>query len=323
MKFFMLLFLITSVASAQSIENAVLQTPLVPPHRPGAELSSLQMWPAKFAKNRRVKRDDQGIVYDTTNHHDRFGFRTNGPPQEIPARKKHLFITGCSIAYGLGVEDNETFAALLAERFPDYRVVNMSVVGGSPAELLYLWKNFSFEEVYPEKEGLLIFNVLANHANRLKRTWQYLGWAYPFTPVFDESFESTTLLSDRWDFSWAKNMRKLGLEYYWLRLVSHFDRITPQEFTELMIPYLTHAKEAYLARFPRGRFVVTWFGYDTPTFNKESVPEFLGALKKAGIEYWVPDTPVPLKRSDYLIPRDNHPNARAHREQADFLARRL
>lgn len=321
MKNFTLLFFMLASASvaAQSIENIVPQNPLTLPHHPGVDLSSLQMWPAKIARNRRIKKDAKGTVYDTTNRHDRYGFRLTAPVRDVARRKHHLFITGCSISYGLGVEDGETFAAHLEEQFPDHRVVNMSAVGGGPAELLYLWKNFSLEQVYPEATGILLFNILANHSHRLKRTWQYLGWAFPFSPVFDEDFEATSPISHRWDFSWAKNMRKWKLEYYWLRLVSHFDHIAPQEFNDLMVPYLVRAKAAYLARFPRGRFVVTWFLSDIPTLDAQSVPGFLAALDDAGIEYWVPPVPKDFKRSEYMIPRDNHPNARAHREQADFL----
>ena len=67
------------------------------------------------------------------------GYRGARHPYEKPPGRKRVVMVGDSIGYGAGVEDEETFGALLESQHPDLEIVNLSVGGyGTDQELIKL-----------------------------------------------------------------------------------------------------------------------------------------------------------------------------------------
>jgi hypothetical protein len=67
------------------------------------------------------------------------GYRGARHPFEKPPGRKRVVMVGDSIGYGAGVDDRETFGALLESQHPDLEVVNLSVGGyGTDQELIKL-----------------------------------------------------------------------------------------------------------------------------------------------------------------------------------------
>lgn len=297
----------------------VAQEHQLAPHAPGTDLRSLRAWQGDKAKSLTTKFDDHGVVGQTLAYHEPFGFRTTGKKKSSPASERHLFLNGCSWTYGSGVDGARTFAAHLEEKLARFRVVNMGARGGSPNEALYIWRNFYWEQVYPEKQGFLIYTLISDHYERVKRTWRYLHWAPAFTPVYDESLEHFAPSFEFLDFKVAKFVRNARVDKWWLRMTSHFSKGDPQDYNAVIVRYLRAIKGAYLKRFPQGRFVVTWMNITTPGFSPDDTVSFLRALDDAGIEYWRPVAELKHPDADYTIPRDGHPSELAHDEHARFL----
>lgn len=56
-------------------------------------------------------------------------YRITGPPAPLDDPRPELFVYGCSVAYGYGVADAETFPYVLQTRLPGVRVKNYAVPG--------------------------------------------------------------------------------------------------------------------------------------------------------------------------------------------------
>lgn len=319
-----MLLQISVVAQGQmSTEIIATQRAVLPPHSPSANLRSVHSWNGRIAKGIIRKFDSQGKVFEFVVEHNHFGFRVTGRPPSKIKPKFHLFLNGCSWTYGTGVAGDKTFAAHLEEQRPQYRVVNMAARGGSPAEALYIWRNFNWPEVYPEKKGLLIYTFIKDHFERIKRSWRYLSWGSPMSPVFDKDLIDSKPSKEFADYQWAKFVRSLGIDYWWLRGTAHFWSKNPPEFNDLIVQYMLAIKAEYLKRYPEGRFVFTWMRQETMNFSAKQIETLTAALDKAGIEYWQPTEPLKYKYEEYGIPRDGHPTEIAHSEQAKFLMTRI
>jgi len=72
--------------------------------------------------------------------------------------KKRILLIGDSIVYGLGVEQDKTFAALLNESLPEHEVINAGV-GGWNTQNEYLWL---LEEGVDLEPDLIILYITAN-----------------------------------------------------------------------------------------------------------------------------------------------------------------
>gem|GEM_PF-1980244 len=326
LRLFLVLLLVACPVHAQLLSRPYVlerQDYAVPPLSINGNPASLKYWRGYQAKIISTKYDEQGKVFEFTSRHNPYGFRiTNKPAPAVPW-DHHIFLTGCSWTYGTGLEVEAIFAAHLEEKLPNYRVTNMAARGASPAEALYLWKNFDWQKVYPEPSGVHIYTVFSGHLGRLQRTWQYLNWGHEESPVFDADLQTSKPSKEFWDFQWAKLINKLGLDYWWLRMTSHFMSTDPTELNGPMVRYLLAIKGEYLERYPRGRFIVSWMHHAHPGHNPEDTPSFTAALEKVGIEYWQPPAKLSRPREEYSLIRDGHPSALAHKEYAEFLLEKM
>lgn len=112
---------------------------------------------------------------------DRYGRRLTGDPTASraswPART--VVLVGDSFVFGLGVDDRDTFAWLLAQRLPDHRIVNLGVPGwGTDQELAEL------EEVLQSRSAPRVSDIVVvvfeNDFRDVQRTFDpYLGRRKP------------------------------------------------------------------------------------------------------------------------------------------------
>ena len=84
---------------------------------------------------------NQGLKYEVTHNPDSQRITSNLPLDSLP----EIWLFGCSYTYGMGVDDDETFAWKLQEKYPEQQVINFGVPGyGTVQSLLQLiiaWKN--------------------------------------------------------------------------------------------------------------------------------------------------------------------------------------
>lgn len=113
------------------------------------------------------------LSYDVTYTIDERGNRTT--PQSYQHPK--ILILGCSYTFGHGVEDNENYAWLLAEKLPGFKVEN----GGTMAwGTIQAWLKLQKELSENDDTRLVIYSYITDHARRnyLDKKWLETLWKW-------------------------------------------------------------------------------------------------------------------------------------------------
>lgn len=100
------------------------------------------------------------VVYST----DAYGHRIT-PVEHRERRHKFLALFGCSIAFGLCVNDDQTIAACLGRRLPDYMPYNFAYQGYGAQQMLLTLQG-PIESEIQEKEGVGIYVFIMAHVSR-------------------------------------------------------------------------------------------------------------------------------------------------------------
>jgi hypothetical protein len=111
-----------------------------------------------FKKNPKPEYNSTSITYQCNS----YGYRT--PEFDFTSSTPSIFCLGCSFTYGIGVRQEETWPALIQQRFPEYDVHNLGSAGSSgdtvvrtlsnagdllnPKILLILWPEIFRFELY-------------------------------------------------------------------------------------------------------------------------------------------------------------------------------
>jgi hypothetical protein len=121
--------------------------------------------------------------YDVTYHTGPDGFRLMPTPRSGPTAPEIIFL-GCSMTFGIGAEDDEYYAWLLAKNaWPDYKVLNWSVSGwGTTHASVMLDEALQHQP----KPVLIIYAMIAGHLERnyLRKSWRSTSAAH--FPFFNE-----------------------------------------------------------------------------------------------------------------------------------------
>lgn len=91
-----------------------------------------------FPPNHEGRFERDGGSFSFTYTTDERGFRN---PSPWP-RRAEIVVLGDSMAFGYGVEDDETWTAVLAEQLPGGRIINLGLVGGAPQQYFRIYERF-------------------------------------------------------------------------------------------------------------------------------------------------------------------------------------
>ncbi len=84
--------------------------------------------------------------------------------------KKNIFLFGDSFTYGVGLNYENTYAGLIANKKKDYNIYNFAVGSYSPSVYLYKLKEFINNKIFPDK--IIVFLDLTDVFDEAKR-WNY------------------------------------------------------------------------------------------------------------------------------------------------------
>jgi len=167
-------------------------------------------WPAEFEDGQFVRFRPGSTFrvvtgeYETTAHVDQFGGRTTcvESPQ-LPEQK--LVLLGDSFTFGVGVEDCESFASLIASDYPDLRTVNLGVPGSALPH--QIWIALKRRQAAPVETAYVYFFFLGNDFDDIVNA-QLFWW-------------ESQALSDADRVRPLREARKSRAVLEWLNQVSH------------------------------------------------------------------------------------------------------
>jgi len=121
---------------------------------------------------------DGSTVYATLVTTDEHGLRSTPDPFAGEPGRSHLATLGCSFTWGVGVDDDETFASQLAARLPDRHVYNFGIPGAGPNDLLAREEELGLFSAIQEPRGSALYLWIGEHVQRANGSMSVVGrWA--------------------------------------------------------------------------------------------------------------------------------------------------
>jgi len=249
-----------------------------------------------------------------------------------------LLVSGCSFAFGTGVEDDETLPAYLAGEVPDYRVYNYAFQGYGPQHVLAMIEDGRFARELEEDRAFLLYVFIPDHIRRVIGSSKVVcGWihgdGYPYYD-YDASgmvCRFGSFASGRpWRQSWYGLLRRE-------QCMKFFGTDWPPRLTEghkrLTADVLKRAVDLFAEQYgPNSACVVLYPGDVRYTEQSDSGRSFIPYLEAVSVPYIDCTDAFDLGEEGYSIPRDGHPTPKAHQiiarsiatflEQGGALARR-
>jgi lysophospholipase L1-like esterase len=103
---------------------------------------------------------------------DAHGFRNPSPWPE----RADIVVLGDSMAFGYGVDDDEAWTALMADRLPGARIINLGLIGAAPQQYLRVHERFG-QALRP---GLVLFCLFPG--NDLRDAGRFSEWLQAGSP---------------------------------------------------------------------------------------------------------------------------------------------
>lgn len=277
---------------------------------------ALRARPNEVCEHRAILRPSGEEIFDKRYTLDEHGHRR--VPQPEGEKAFHLATFGCSLTFGIGVNDEETWPSLVAGHWPEAHVYNFAFGSYGPGHT-YLQLVNDVTDIIEEPQGAAIYLLMSDHVNRLLPRIRYATmWTRKF-PAF--------LLSSTGE---ARYYGSLDTAYPgWLRFL---DVVSREKFVkwsgldfpaqpaardyELCVAILAGAREEYRRRFPGNEFYVLLDPVCFKNFDYEAIVSsllargvpFLNARGTYGDDPWSKHYPV-----------EGHPRPVANRALSSWL----
>ncbi len=240
-------------------------------------------------------------------------------PLEAYARaadRPEVWLFGCSLTHGYGLNDDETFAWKLQEKLPNYEIVNFGVEGYSTVQSLLQLKRALQERGRPEA-ATLIYGKFHDERSVLSRNWwkdNLQLWKYVETPQPYARLNEAGRLQ----------LRYLETPY------SLFPVVRMSAFANALDEIYTGWHDSNMPQAAVGRALILEFAQ---TCKEAGVPFLLAAWDLPGsltplvdrcAKNDIPAACVAVPSTpEYIDPATGHPNAKAARIIAENLHKAL
>lgn len=267
---------------------------------------------------------NQGLTYQATHSPDSQRVTSANPVRVHP----EIWLFGCSYTYGMGVNDEETFAWKLQEKLPQHRVVNFGVPGFGTVQTLLQLKTALSRDSSPEA---VILNFADFHPERnvlAPRYRQALSIGYRMAvrnqasmmensqiPFAVYEGDHVTLTSEDWGDLYQdwRGRELLCSVNFWQTFADNIHQadLLPESVTIHLIAEMAH--QCRIRHIP---FLVSGL---TSSLSTSTIFQHLNEQ-----DIQTADISVDLSQPEFTHhPYDSHPNARAHAIFADRLHNRL
>jgi len=242
------------------------------------------------------------------------------PMNHREQRRNFLLFFGCSMTFGLGVNDHETMPFYVAQYASHYRPYNYGVSGYGPHYMLAQLQRGDLTKEINENHGIAIYTFIDHHIDRAIGTMRVYNQWEQHAPFY--TLDAHDRLVRKGDFT---SGRPLVSFLYWVmgqsQILQYYNITFPpsirEEHIQLTARIITEARTAFHQQFPNAEFYVLL--YPGVRRGQGLIPY----LSQAGVKYLdyarLIDWPHPgLTQADGA-----HPTAQGHRVVAAQLAKDL
>jgi hypothetical protein len=256
------------------------------------------------------------VTYTTNEYGRRIVPRANSKD-----RSRFIALFGCSMTFGVGIEDDETLAAHLAKLAPDCMPYNFAYQGYGTQHLLLTMQE-PIENEIEQKSGVGIYVYFIDQTRRLiGRPHILAAWGADFPAYRLENGKLVLTGSFAATRPWWVASCRLAEKSRAVRLLRKFlPDYTPYNL-ELTARVIAEARDLFQKKFPGSPFYVAipycWPDvrqHDPiiPYLDKYNIPVLRGDLARD------PEEPVPPLLADAY-----HPSSLGNQKMAQFLVNRL
>ena len=240
-------------------------------------------------------------------------------PDHDSTRKEYALFFGCSIAFGHGVQDNQTFPYYFQEISGKYNAYNFAVSGTGTNHVLAKLQYEDLSKQVEEKSGIAFYVFFWDHIFRaIGSMHRYTDWL-TYAPYYH--FNDQKLVRDKL----FVDGRFITSRFYELvhqsNIVKYFEIDFPLSLSDKHFDVVTEmireAKNEYADQFGNDNFyVVLYPAY--PAYTIEEMNRLKYFLDKKQLKYFDLNE-VLTYAHQYTLGGDPHPNAKTHEYLAGVL----
>lgn len=151
--------------------------------------------------------------------------------------QKSIILLGCSLTFGTGVNDSETFPFYLSQLRPDSNIYNLGIYSAGANDILDDLRSFKRFEDIPKTGNVVLYTAIYDHIERSTCTLNcyrpsYRGWVLPKSNyVYDEETHQLNRIG-----SFADSRPIKGPLFRLMADISLFDKVSiPRELSQAQI----------------------------------------------------------------------------------------
>ncbi len=180
-----------------------------------------------------------------------------------------IVIAGCSFTYGEALDDDETFGAVLSEKYPKYKIYNIGLTGASSRETLYILRNhkkYEKENLLPkqgEETKFVIYTYIHDQKRRL------INNVFRISP----NFKIVKNEKGEKELSFYKSNNPIIKTFIYKYYARKYQPINDKYLQNLFTLYMQEIKKETEKIFPNAKFVLFVYSDDLNDLDIKTIEQ--------------------------------------------------
>lgn len=298
-------------------ENKNFKLPDMPPEHISSFLGTVPYNDSVYHEVKIVGADTVfDVNYTITPEHTRL------TPDFDSTKSKHALFFGCSIAYGYGLNDNNTFPYYFQQN-SGFNAYNFAFTGYGTNQMLARFEYENVSDLVREKDGIAVYIFFWDHIERAIGSMdRYTKWVSN-APYYE--WQDDKLVRNKAFKTGRPFVSGMYERLYQSSIVQYFNVGFPIGLNEthfdLVSEMILQSKNKYKEQFGSDKFYTVIY----PSFTEvdpEKYEKFLSYLEDKGLEYI--DLTTDFKYTmEHTLGGDPHPNAKTNETLSQRLLQEL